>query len=99
MGEFDDYKGLFAQSGKFDIPSNFTIGAALRPTDQWLLALDFQRIYYTDSKSVSNPSSLIGNCARPRWARDQPAPASAAATAPASAGRTSTSGRSACSTR
>jgi len=63
MGEFDDYKGLFAQSGKFDIPANFTLGAALRPTSAWLLALDFQRIYYTDSKAVSNPSSLIGNCA------------------------------------
>jgi long-chain fatty acid transport protein len=63
MGEFDDYAGLFAQAGKFDIPSNFTLGAAFRPTEQWLLALDFQRIFYTDSKSVSNPSSLIGNCA------------------------------------
>jgi len=63
MGEFDDYAGLFAQGGKFDIPSNFTIGAALRPTDQWLLALDFQRIYYSDSVAVSNPSSLIGACA------------------------------------
>ncbi len=63
MGEFDSYKGLFAQSGKFDIPSNFTLGAALRPTGDWLLALDFQRIFYSDSVAVSNPSSLIGNCA------------------------------------
>jgi long-chain fatty acid transport protein len=63
MGEFDDYAGLFAQAGKFDIPSNFTLGAALRPTNQWLLALDFQRIFYTDSKAIGNPSSLIGNCA------------------------------------
>jgi long-chain fatty acid transport protein len=64
-GEFDGYKGLFAQSGAFDIPSNFTIGAAFRPTDQWLIAVDFERIFYTDSKSVSNPSALIGNCANP----------------------------------
>ena len=63
MGEFDGYKGLFAQGGSFDIPSNFTLGAALRPTEQWLVAVDFERIYYSDSKSVSNPSSLIGNCA------------------------------------
>ena len=63
MGEFDDYRGLFAQSGGFDIPSNFTIGGAWRPTGQWLLALDFQRIFYSDAKSVSNPSSLIFNCA------------------------------------
>jgi long-chain fatty acid transport protein len=65
MGEFNDYAGLFAQGGKFDIPSNFTVGAAFRPTEQWLLALDFQRIYYSDSKAVSNPSSYIGNCAPP----------------------------------
>jgi long-chain fatty acid transport protein len=62
MGEFDDYRGLFAQQGKFDIPANFTIGGSFRPTEQWLLALDFQRIYYSDSVAVSNPSSLIGNC-------------------------------------
>ncbi|MDH4050078.1 MAG: outer membrane protein transport protein [Rubrivivax sp.] len=63
MGEFDDYKGLFAEGGGFDIPSNVTLGAAVRPTSQWLLALDFERIFYSDSKSVSNASSLIGNCA------------------------------------
>ncbi len=63
MGDFKDYKGLFAQGGGFDIPSNFTIGVALRPTDKWLLAVDFERIMYTDSASISNSSSLIGNCA------------------------------------
>ena len=63
MGDFDGYKGLYAQAGKFDIPSNFTVGAAVRPTKEWLIAVDFERIFYTDSKSVSNPSSLIGNCA------------------------------------
>ena len=62
MGSFEGYKGLFAQSGEFDIPSNFTLGVAVRPTEQWLLAVDYERIFYTDSKSVSNPSSLIGNC-------------------------------------
>lgn len=63
MGEFDDYKGLFAQAGGFDIPSNFTVGMALRPAEPWLLALDFQRIFYSDAMSVHNPSTLIGNCA------------------------------------
>lgn len=62
MGTLEGYKGLFAQGGEFDIPSNFTLGAAVRPTEQWLIALDYERIFYTDSKSVSNPSSLIGNC-------------------------------------
>ena len=63
MGEFDEYKGLFAQSGGFDIPSNFSLGIAVKPTAQWLVAVDFQRIFYSDAKSVSNPSSLIFNCA------------------------------------
>jgi long-chain fatty acid transport protein len=63
MGALDDYKGLFAQAGDFDIPSNFTLGGSFRPTKDWLLALDFQRIFYSDVKSVSNPGSLIGNCA------------------------------------
>ena len=65
MGNFDKYKGLFAEEGGFDIPSNFTAGFAVRPTKQWLLALDFERIYYDDAKSVSNPSSWIGYCPPP----------------------------------
>ena len=63
MGDFEGYKGLFAQGGGFDIPSNFTLGIAVRPTEQWLIAVDFERIFYSDSMSVSNPSSLILNCA------------------------------------
>ena len=58
MGNFDKYKGLFAQQGGFDIPSSFTVGVAFRPTSQWLIALDFERIYYDDAPSVNNPSAL-----------------------------------------
>ena len=65
MGEFDRYKGLFAQSGGFDLPSNFTIGAAFRPTRQWLVAVDYERIFYDDVPSVNNPSSWIGYCPPP----------------------------------
>jgi long-chain fatty acid transport protein len=63
MGNFDSYRGLFAQEGGFDIPSNFTIGIGIRPTAQWLLAIDFERIYYNDIASVNNRSALIYNCA------------------------------------
>jgi long-chain fatty acid transport protein len=66
MGEFDDYKGLFAESGAFDIPSSLTIGFAFRPTPQWLLALDYQRIWYDDAPSVNNPSASIGMCVPPQ---------------------------------
>jgi long-chain fatty acid transport protein len=66
MGDFDKYKGLFAQQGGFDIPSNFTIGVALKPTPQWLIAVDFERIYYDDVASVNNPSAWIGYCVPPQ---------------------------------
>jgi long-chain fatty acid transport protein len=62
MGNFDRYKGLFAEEGAFDIPSNLTIGVAFRPTNQWLIAVDFERIYYDDAPSVSNPSAYLFNC-------------------------------------
>jgi long-chain fatty acid transport protein len=65
MGNFDKYKGLFAEEGAFDIPSNFTVGLAFRPTKQWLIALDFERIFYDDSASVSNPSAWVGFCPPP----------------------------------
>jgi long-chain fatty acid transport protein len=66
MGNFNSYQGLFAQQGAFDIPSNFTIGAAFRPTSQWLIAVDFERIFYDEAPSVSNPSAWIGYCAPPQ---------------------------------
>lgn len=65
MGNFDKYKGLFAQDGGFDIPSSFTVGAAFRPTNQWLIALDYERIFYDDVPSVNNPSNVIGYCPPP----------------------------------
>ena len=61
-GKFDDYKGIFAQGGGFDIPSSFSAGIAVRPTAQWLLAFDFERIWYDDARSVNNPGALIFNC-------------------------------------
>ena len=66
MGDFGDYKGLFAQQGGFDIPSSFTVGFSLRPTNQWLIALDFERIYYDDTPSVNNRLALIYNCLPPQ---------------------------------
>jgi long-chain fatty acid transport protein len=62
MGNLGKYQGLFAQSGGFDIPSNWTIGIALKPSPQWLLAFDYERIEYSDVPSVTNPSALLGQC-------------------------------------
>ena len=63
MSDFGKYRGLFAEQGGFDIPSNWGVGVAVRPTPQWLLALDYVRINYSDAKSVHNPSNLILQCA------------------------------------
>ena len=94
MGEFDKYKGLFAEAGGFDIPSHWGVGIAFEPTPQLQVALDYERINYSDSKSVSNASSLVLMCGAgvPRHAWELRA-------ARASAGATSTCGSWASSTR
>jgi long-chain fatty acid transport protein len=56
MGKFGKYKGLFAGAGDFDVPSNYNIGVAFTPAPGWTVALDFQRINYSDVAAVSNPS-------------------------------------------
>jgi long-chain fatty acid transport protein len=55
MSKFDDYRGLFAEQGDFDIPANWTIGLALKATPELTLAVDVQEIYYSNIKSVHNP--------------------------------------------
>ena len=62
MGNFDKYKGLFAEAGGFDIPSHYGVGVAFQATPQALVALDYERINYSDAKSVGNPSDLILQC-------------------------------------
>jgi long-chain fatty acid transport protein len=59
MGSFDKYKGLYGEEGAFDIPSNFALGVAITPTPQWLIALDFERIFYSDVPSIYNPGINI----------------------------------------
>jgi len=56
MDEFDDYAGLFAEEGDFDIPSTWTVGLAADVTDAVTVTFDYQRINYSDVKSISNPS-------------------------------------------
>jgi len=57
MSELDKYSGLFAEQGDFDMPSNWGLGVAFQPTAQVKVALDYQRINYSDVASVSNPST------------------------------------------
>lgn len=59
MTEFDDYKGLFAEEGSFDIPATFNLGLAYKVIPAVTLAFDYQRIQYSNIKSMSNRSDLI----------------------------------------
>ena len=55
MSEFDEYAGLFAEQGDFDIPANWTIGVALKTTPILTIAADMQKIMYSEIKSIANP--------------------------------------------
>ena len=63
MSEFDDYAGLFAEDGDFDIPSNWTVGLAIKPSPEVTLAVDVQRINYGEVDSINNP--LLPNLMTP----------------------------------
>ena len=65
MSEFDDYAGLFAEDGDFDIPSNFTVGLAIDVREHGVLVVDIQQINYEDVAAVSNPIAPLtdGSCA------------------------------------
>lgn len=55
MGKFDKYKGLFAEQGGFDIPSNYGVGIAVKAMPETTVAFDVQRINYADVPAVGNP--------------------------------------------
>lgn len=59
MSEFDDYAGLFAGQGDFDIPANWVGGIAVHLTPKVTVAADVQQVFYSDIKSVGNPLNLM----------------------------------------
>ena len=56
MQEFDDYRGLFAEQGDFDVPPTITAGISFAATPTVTLVADWQRIFYGDVKALSNPN-------------------------------------------
>ena len=63
MSKFDDYAGLFAEQGGFDIPANWVIGIAIKPTENLDIALDVQQELYSDIASIANPLlPALGAC-------------------------------------
>ncbi len=64
MGEFDDYAGLFANKGGFDIPSTLTLGIAWQISPERVFLVDIQQINYEDIDSISNGIGSLtdGSC-------------------------------------
>ncbi len=64
MTEFDEYKGLFAEGGDFDIPSNYNLGVSFNVGDTGMIMADVQRINYSEVGAVANPISKLtdGSC-------------------------------------
>jgi long-chain fatty acid transport protein len=69
MSEFDEYAGLFAGGGGFDIPENYTLGMSFQATPTVTVALDYSRINYSGIPSIANPSipvvALLGSANGP----------------------------------
>lgn len=64
MTEFDDYKGLFAEKGGFDIPATYGVGISVKATPKLTIAAEIQRIEYGEVDSVgefSLSTLLAGN--------------------------------------
>nr|NQU88967.1 outer membrane protein transport protein [Bacteroidota bacterium] len=55
MSKFEEYKGLFAEEGGFDIPSNWTAGISYDMSSDITVMFDVKQIMYSGVKSVSNP--------------------------------------------
>ncbi|NCF81447.1 MAG: long-chain fatty acid transporter [Proteobacteria bacterium] len=54
MTKLDEYSGLFADGGSFDIPANAGFGIAIEPMEKLTIAADVQRIFYGDVDSIAN---------------------------------------------
>jgi long-chain fatty acid transport protein len=61
MTDFDEYEGLFAKGGNFDIPAIFNIGLAFMITPKLTMVADFRRIFYDDIDSLSNTNDITLN--------------------------------------
>ena len=61
MTDFDEYKGLFAKGGNFDIPAVFNIGLAFMITPKLTMVADFKRIFYDDIDALSNTNNITFN--------------------------------------
>ena len=61
MDKFDKYKDLFAGQGYFDVPESMSLGIAFKAAPAVTIAADYQRINYSDIKSIANSSRTAGD--------------------------------------
>ena len=54
MSAYDDYAGLFAEQGGFDVPATWQAGIAVGPVSGIRVLFDVQQIFYTGVNSVAN---------------------------------------------
>jgi len=58
MSDFDEYKGLLANGGNFNIPQNYDLGFSYKLNPNVTFAFDFQHIDYASVPAMGNPSDL-----------------------------------------
>ena len=58
MTKFDDYEGLFAEQGNFDVPANMDLGFSYIFAPDWTFAFNYQRIWYSDVPAIGNASDI-----------------------------------------
>jgi long-chain fatty acid transport protein len=52
---FDKYAGLFPDQGQMDLPAQYGWGLALKPTRNFVIAFDMQRVLYSEVEAIGNP--------------------------------------------
>jgi long-chain fatty acid transport protein len=73
MTPFDEYAGLFADAGDFDVPSSWNVGAVVGIAGMHRVLLDYQRVNYSEIAVVGRPlgpNRFVNDCALPRLRGD-----------------------------
>ena len=58
MGKFKEYKGLFPNGGRMNVPAALTVGGSVKVSPKTTIAMDIQQIYYSDVDAIGNSSSI-----------------------------------------
>jgi long-chain fatty acid transport protein len=59
MHEFENYRGIFAEQGDFDIPASLQAGVAFDAAPNLTVLADYKHIWYGSIASIANPSTNL----------------------------------------